>query len=204
MKIISGLVGLIAILALAGCSGDAPAPSTPPLYVDPAPKMSERGHAIYIAERTFPVPAKITRGWIEEGRMLTLLESTNSVAKPAGYEVIRGKWPEVGSVRRMKQIDGHYLAETVLQNTDSLFAYQIYGFTGPAGRSVIYGRGKFEVISLSDNSSTLRWTYQLKPRNPLFGIFVRRFVENDFGPFMEGGMNAMAELAEKETTSSAQ
>lgn len=200
MKILSYLTLTMAILVTAACSDAAP-PATPPSYMQSPPAMVEKGHASYVAARVFPVPASTTRSWIAEGRMLTLLESTDNVSKPTGYEVIQGTWPKVGSVRRMKQIDGHYLAERVLKNTDTLFAYQIYGFTGPASNSIRYGRGKFEVTPVNEKSSKLTWTYQLKPRNPVLGIFVDRFVKNDFGPFMEGGMDAMAEMAEKEAAS---
>lgn len=203
MKLFSSFTYVVVIFTLAGCSS-APPPSTPPLYAEAPPVMTDSGHATYVAERTFPVPAMTTRTWIDEGLMLTLLQSTENIAKPAGYDLIKGTWPEVGSVRRMRQVDGHYLAETVLENTETLFAYQIYGMTGPAGNSIRYGRGKFEVISIDRTTSKLRWTYQLKPRNPIVGIFVNRFVQNDFGPFMEGGMDAMAELAEKEAAASIQ
>jgi hypothetical protein len=183
------------LIAVTACSNAAP-PETPPAYTDAAPEITDAPDASYVTTRRVEAPAAAVRQWIDEGRMLPSLQSTDRVSKPAGYDMLSGTWPEPGAIRRVQQEDGHYVAERVLENTPEVFAYQIWAPTTSAGRNILYGRGEFRVTTIDAASSTLTWTYELKARNALVAPFLRGFVKNDFAPFMEAGMDAFAASAE--------
>jgi hypothetical protein len=196
MMLRAGLSALM-VAGVAACTAAAP-PTTPPAYTEAAPVPSEEGHVSYVATRTLAVPAATAKAWIDEGRMFDALTSTDKVSKPAKSEILSGIWPQTGAVRRVTQADGHFIAERVIENTESGFSYQIYGLTSAAGNSIAYGLGEFRVTPVDASSCTLTWIYQLKPKNPVAGFFVNRFVKNDFAPFMEGGMEGLTRLAEAE------
>lgn len=194
----------VACLSLVwACSLRTEPPQNPPAYDRPAPALVEGAHARHSATRTIDADAATVRGWIDEGRMFTLLRSTPRVSKPASYDMLAGVWPQEGAVRRVRQEDGHYVAERIVARTEEGFVYQIWAPTTGAGRNIRYGRGEFRVIERADGRADLTWSYALKAKHFWAQPFVDAFVRDHFAPFMEAGMDAFAASAEDAGASNA-
>lgn len=189
---------VVILLALAGaCGGSIPPPSSPPAYTDAAPALAEGAHAVHTATREINADATTVRSLIDEGRMLTMLRSTSRVSKPASYEMLQGTWPEEGAVRRVRQEDGHYVAERIVSRSEEGFVYQIWAPTTAAGRNILYGRGEFRVVPLPDGRCELTWSYALRAKQVWARPFVGAFVRDHFAPFMEAGLDAFVESVEQ-------
>lgn len=192
---------LFAMLALAligmapACSQSIAPPSAPPAYDQPAPAMVEGPHARHSTTRTINADAATVRTWIEQGRMMEVLNSTPRVSKPASADMLAGVWPQEGAVRRVRQEDGHYVAERIVSRNAEGFVYQIWAPTTAAGRNILYGRCEFRVTAREDGRSDLTWTYALKAKHFWAQPFVDAFVRDHFAPFMEAGMDAFAASA---------
>ncbi|MGF1543889.1 MAG: SRPBCC family protein [Parvularculaceae bacterium] len=99
-----------------------------------------------------------------------------------------------GAARRLTLADGHYVIERVLENRPDFFKYQVWVFTNAAGRGVdqIVGEQRFTETA---DGVTFEWTYNIKPKNALTRIFVRRVANRDIRPFLQNGIDGFAAAA---------
>ena len=65
---------------------------------------------------------------------------------------------------------------------------------GPAAaaRPLDHIRGEFRYVDLGDGRTEVIWSYSIAPRVFYARPFIRSYLENDFGPFMQSGLQGAA------------
>jgi hypothetical protein len=189
------LLSLCMLASIVACSSNSAPPTLPTLGQTPAPAFEEGYHAKHIAEVEVKSMAAKVRQLLDQGLMMEVLVSSERVKKPQTATIVSGQWPQVGAVRWVQQEDGNFVYERVIEANATGFSYQIWGMTAPAGRFVDYGRASFVVVPLTENTSKLTWTYELRPKSLLVRPIIDRFVSKDFSAFMEAGVLQFAARA---------
>ncbi|MGR3514247.1 MAG: SRPBCC family protein [Paracoccaceae bacterium] len=133
--------------------------------------------------------------WMETN-ITDLLEPTDRIPAIASIDVIRGPWGEPGSVRRVTFDDGGSALERVLTATATEFTYQIWNIETGSGRFIDYIYGEMRARPAGDGTEIV-WRYNIKPSVFFARPFIRSFLNNDFAPFMEGGMIGVAAAFEE-------
>jgi len=192
---------IIAALFLAGpaCTATNVAPPNVPPGLDaPVPLIDDRGLVTYKTTRVFEGPLEPVRWFIEDGsKIVAAMEETDRIRKPIEITVLKGTWPEVGSIRRLKFSDGHFTLERVLENKfPHLFRYQVYAYTSAAGQNIAYAIGQQRWERISESQSKLEWTYSLKPNAFYKKPFVDSFVNSDMKPLMENALDRVKAQAD--------
>ncbi|MEO0666007.1 MAG: hypothetical protein AAFY97_09800, partial [Pseudomonadota bacterium] len=88
-----------------------------------------------------------------------------------------------------------------LENSETRFAYQVWDFTSSSARALDHIRGEFLYEAVGANETRVTWTYAIAPRAFFVRPFVRSYLENDFAPFMESGLQGAAEAFNAERAS---
>ena len=184
------------LVMLAACAAPTP-PAVPPEPTAPPPVATEG----FVSARTaavVPMSVPELRAFMLERPLLTFLEPTENVSPPRKAEVLSGTWSEVGAVRRLRLTDGHYVIERVLEDEPELFRYQVWVFTNAAGRGVDQIIGEQRFVALGPDETRYEWDYNIKPKNTVTRVFVRRLVEREIQPFLDDGLQAFAAAAREE------
>jgi hypothetical protein len=163
-----------------------PEPTAPPA-IQPDASM-----ATYSASRVLEGEPAEVRQWLERVQLVTLLPKTPDVPNIRSTSVVSGRWPSEGAMRIVKLDDGHYVQERIISyNTPEAFRYQVWGFTNQAGNLVSYAVGELKYTLEGTGKTRLTWTYAMRPRYFFTRPLLDRFLKNSFGPFMEGGLDAV-------------
>ena len=187
---------LLAFAALlASCTSAITPPDTPPTYSEPPPLVDD-GYVTIITSADIPMSVADLRAFLLEQPFITFLEATENISPPVSEAPLRGEWLTPGAVRRLQLADGHYVIERVLENEPELFSYQAWVFTNAAARGVNHILGEQRFIALGPNETRIEWTYNVKPKSAITGVFVRRQVP-ELTTFMDTGTQAMAAAATK-------
>lgn len=180
---------------VAACA--TPPPVTPPNYSGARPEVVEAGWITHTAEIVIDTPIGFYDAWRQEVPLSDILPGAPGIPAVAGTEPVSGEWDEVGARRRILLADGHQAVEQVLANDGpSLFRYQVWGFTSPAGRFTDYAVGEFRLTEAGPDRTRVTWTYAFDPRSPFARIPLWLFVQTQFRPFMEAGLERMKAGAE--------
>ncbi|WP_299692840.1 SRPBCC family protein [uncultured Tateyamaria sp.] len=115
------------------------------------------------------------------------LEPTDRIPAIESVEVLKEPWGEPGSVRRVSLDGGGAVLERVLTSTDTEFTYRIWDVQTGSGRFINHIYGEFHVRPVNDGAEIV-WRYNIAPNAFFARPFIRRFLNNDFEPFMEGGL----------------
>jgi len=161
---------------------------------DPPPLRGEKGYVINIETAVFNGPVADVKRTMQTpaGGVLAFVEPTSRIPEIASLTPILGSFPDQGAVRQVTLSDGNTVVERVLANTDTEFSYQIWDFTSANARALSHIRGSFEYQEIAPNQTQVTWTYAVAPRVFLVRPFVRGFLNNDFAPFMESGLQGAA------------
>lgn len=124
--------------------------------------------------------------------VLAFTASTDRIPEITGFTPIEGAFPETEAVRMVDLATGDTATERVLYNTDDSFAYQVWGFTAGNARPLSHIRGEFEYVDRGDGTTEVIWTYAIAPRVFWARSFIQGFLDNDFAPFMESGLQGAA------------
>lgn len=191
---------LLTALLMIGCAETSPPPAEAPDASSTPPLVTDGAYAEYSTKRVFDAPLEPLRRWIEaENRIVAAMDETDRIKKPVDVTVISGNWAEVGSVRRLKFSDGHFVLERVLVNDfPNIFRYQVWHYTNDAGKNLEYAIGQQSWRTLDDGQSELTWTYKLKPNAEYKRFFVQRFVDSDMRPLMDNALDKVQALAAAE------
>lgn len=131
------------------------------------------------------------RAFLEENPVTSFLKPTDRIPGLKGTTVLKGTWGQPGALRRVDLKDGNYVHERVLTNTDTEFSYQIWDITAPSGRFISHIYGRFE-YSQEGADTKIQWSYSIKPSIFIARGQIRRFLDEDFGPFMRSGFDGLA------------
>ena len=128
----------------------------------------------------------------EETGVLAYTEATDRIPALTGTTPVEGAFPNPDAIRMVNLATGDTAAERVLVNTEDRFAYQVWGFTAGNSRPIDHIRGEFEYIDQGDGTTEVIWTYAIAPRVFWARPFIQDFLDNDFAPFMESGLQGAA------------
>lgn len=186
---------------LSACAGAPTPPEIPPSDFSSPPALASSGYASTVIEQEFPMERDAFRAWIADGnKVVQMLEPTKSIGKPVDAVYFDGTWPEPGATRRIELSDGHFVLERVLSNTPDGFEYQVWGFTGATGNNVDHVHGIQAFEPMDDNTTTMTWTYKVKPNARFKKVFVQRFVNNEVQPFLGSALDRLKVKAEDTVT----
>ncbi|MEM7644695.1 MAG: hypothetical protein AAF366_19565 [Pseudomonadota bacterium] len=174
---------------LSACTQIEP-PATPPVAPTP-PEVATSGFIQAQAISTVPLSVAETRAFLEANPIIDFLEPTDSISNPVATDILSGRWPDVGAVRRVELADGHYVIERIIENRPEVFRYQLFLFTNSTGRGVDQIVGEQRFLAQPDGSTRIEWDYNVKPRNALAGIFVRQRI-NEIDSYITGGLDGLA------------
>jgi len=189
MRLFLGLLVLVVAAALA-VGVYLFRPLGPPDADTPPELLTLSAYAQHSYSRTVPGTPQDLRAWMEDNSLLDYLTATETVPAVSGNEPIEGDWDNPGAKRRVLLASGEYAVERVLLNTTEAFEYQVWNFTTPTARLVdhAYAVQTFRPV---DGGTKMTWTYHMTPKIGILKGMIGDFLTNDFGPFMEQGMNAM-------------
>lgn len=187
------------LLSLSACSNSVVPPENPPTYEGAAPIIKDGRYAVYETSRVFDAPLEPLRRFIEDGnKIVSAMEETENIKKPVDVVVLRGNWPENGSVRRLEFSDGHFTLERVLENDfPILFKYQVWNFTAASGRHLDYALGQQSWETLPNGNSKLTWTYKLRPNASYKKFIIQNFLDSDMKPLMENSLDVVQAQANR-------
>ncbi|MEO1026191.1 MAG: SRPBCC family protein [Pseudomonadota bacterium] len=123
------------------------------------------------------------------------LKATDRIPAIDSIEPVEGEWGTPGAIRRVNLADGGTVLERVLTADEDEFTYQIWDIETGAGRFINHIYGEFRLRAV-EGGSEITWRYNVKPAIFIARPFIRRYLNNDFDPFMEGGMAGMKQAFE--------
>lgn len=141
------------------------------------------------------------------------MHGTATLPGVSGTHILRGTWPQPGARRLTCLTDGGTTEEAVITNVRDgnthHFRYEVWNYTTPQARPIVYGVGDFLETDLGNGRTLIHWTYgfrlrldefpgYLGPLGPmLFQIF---FLDTRYAELMRGALvvrKADAEHADK-------
>lgn len=100
------------------------------------------------------------------------MHKTGSLPGVAGTHTLEGKWPQANAHRITCLTDGGHTEEQVLVNerdgNTHHFRYEVWHYTTPQARPVIYAVGDFLETDLGDGRTRIHWTYGFRLRPDQF------------------------------------
>jgi hypothetical protein len=182
---------------------------TPPPNIEPA-KLVNHVEEITIGRPLDVVMAEGNRTPLEK-----TMHRTSTLPGVAGTHMLRGAWPEPGALRVTCLTDGGTTEEQVIANTRSgnihHFRYEVWNYTTPQARPVIYGVGDFLETDLGDGRTRIHWTYAFRLRpdrfpgylGPLGRLLFRTFyLDTRYAELMRGALAVRKANAEGAPTPS--
>lgn len=180
---------VISLIPFTASADDLPMADNPPPLRDAGRYITNIETAIFNG----PLDQVVAALQQEDTGVLAYVEPTDRIPAVLGTTPIEGVFPdEVGATRRVNLDGGYYAVERVLINDEDTFAYQVWNFTAPSTGALSHIRGEFQYNDLGDGRTEVVWTYSIAPRFFLARPFIRSFIENDFAPFMEAGLQGAA------------
>ena len=141
---------------------------------------------------TLPGDLATVRAAMDTTPITDFLRPTDRIPAIDGFTVLEGTWGEPGAVRRVDLADGSTVMERVLTNDADEFSYQIWAISTAEGRFIDHIYGRFDLTEVT-GETTIAWSYNVKPTVFFARPSIRGFLENDFAPFMEGGMSGFVD-----------
>ena len=178
----------IVIFVLPVMSGASQDISTPPAL------RGAKGYVTNVEVAIFHGPVGDVKAALQTADRGVLAYTQPTPRIPAISELlpVEGLFPNQGAVRRVILEDGNSVVERVLENSDTVFSYQIWGFTASNARALNHIKGEFRYVEIDQDTTEVTWTYAIAPRAFLVRPFIRNFLKNDFAPFMESGLQGAA------------
>ncbi|MGL4405514.1 MAG: hypothetical protein ACRCT6_07120 [Notoacmeibacter sp.] len=187
-------VTAIVVIAVAGLWFAVQPPSAPPAsYANAAPAVGEGPFVEFTTRQTVPMSREKLLLWWRDNELVTFLKASGSIPAVESQTMMEGEWFNVGAKRRVNLAGGHFAVERILETNPDAFRYQIWGFTTSAGLLVDQALGEILYKPISTTETEIVWTYRMQPRGFWARPLLQRFMTNEFGPFMEKGLAAMAE-----------
>ena len=183
--VFAAVIGGIAVIwPVLDARAEATAANTPPALA------SDRKYQTNTVKASVPGTVREVRAFFDSNPITDYLMPTDAIPAITGITYLSGDWPEVGAVRQVQLAGGFTVHERVLINRQDQFTYQIWDITAPAGRYIDHIKGEFRYEQNGDTVD-VTWDYNIKPGIFVARPFIRRYLNNDFGPFMQGGMQGI-------------
>lgn len=177
---------------------------TPPPNIQPAKLVN------HVEEIIIDRPLDVV---IDEGNRTTIektMHGTSTLPGVAGTHMLRGSWPEPGARRVTCLTDGGTTEEEVIANVRSgnthHFRYEVWNYTTPRARPIIYGVGDFLETDLGDGHTRIHWTYAFRLRpdrfpgdlRPVGRLLFRAFyLDTRYAELMRGALAVRKASAER-------
>ncbi|MEM1236690.1 MAG: hypothetical protein AAGI10_06955 [Pseudomonadota bacterium] len=161
----------------------------------PPALRSDKGYLTNIETAIFNGPSQDVRKALQtaETGVLAHAKTTDRIPSISEMRNLDGDFPDIDAVRQLTFSDGNRVIERVIENSDSRFVYQVWDFTAPNARALSHIRGQFDYVPIENGQTQVTWTYSIALRVFLVRPLVRNFLQNDFAPFMESGLQGAAE-----------
>lgn len=171
------------------------AADVPEDYTNPPPLRSEKGYVTNVEVAIFQGPVEDVERVMRtpEGGVLAFAQATDRIPPIADITPISDAFPNEGALRRVTLEDGTFVDERVLEFGPGVFAYQIWNFSASNAWALDHIKGEFAFEDTGDGTTKVTWTYSIAPQVFFARPFIRGFLRNDFGPFMETGLQGAAE-----------
>jgi hypothetical protein len=188
----------------------------PPANLDtsavPALEPAQHAKLTHTVTATVAVPPAQFRTWFFATPLEQMLPGTRELPAVTGTaRVGDAAFPTPGAVRYVCLADGNGALERVLELEPERFTYEVWGYTSPQARGIRYGFGEFTLTAAGD-ATLVRWTYAFRLKDDrlpgLLGpvgrfLFRAAFLDGTYADFMQAGMRAIQEGAQRTTRSAA-
>lgn len=199
--VLSAVFGLA--LAMFGPAEFSAPPQTPPAYTEPRPQLADDGYITHRESILIEAPREHVYRWANDpDRELSDYVQGGESDFPAVVhtDALIGDWdPTVdrtGDRRRVQFADGHYLAEEVVEDSQDVFRYVIWGFTDPRQRhSIDHAVAAFHYADHGDHT-LVTWTYSFQPLVPVLRPLVQSFVDQTMPTLMTQTLTVLKDGAE--------
>jgi hypothetical protein len=191
------LIALIAlpVVGIGAVAAIVVRPTDAPEYRGEPPTLSTDGAIMHTTSQEFAMSATALAAWQRRNPLVSFLKPSGGIPAVESTTPLSGEWFTNGARRRVNLVGGQTTAERILEIDDRVFRYQVWGFTTPARYLVQQAVGEIRYEPLGENRSRLVWTYSLTPRAFFTRPMLERFMRNEFAPFMDNGLAAMAAAA---------
>ena len=182
---------------------------TPPPTIEPAQLVR------HVEETTIDRPLDTVIAAANRTPIEKTMHRTSALPGVAGTHMLRGIWPEAGALRVTCLTDGGSTEEQVITNSRNRdihhFRYEVWGYTTPQARPIVYGVGDFLETDLGNGHTHIRWTYSFHLRSdrfpgylgPLGRLLFRVFyLDTRFAELMRGALAVRKTAAENAPISS--
>jgi hypothetical protein len=186
----------------------------PPSFIDtPAPNIEPEKLVEHVEEIIIDRPLDVV---MAEGNRTSLektMHRTSTLPGVSGTHTLHGTWPEPGALRVTCLTDGGSTEEQVVANARSgnthHFRYEVWNYTTPQARPIIYGVGDFVETDLGDGRTRIHWTYAFRLRpdrfpgyfGPLGSMLFRIFyLDTRYAELMRGALAVRKANAERVPT----
>ncbi|MEM8781639.1 MAG: SRPBCC family protein [Planctomycetota bacterium] len=163
----------------------------------PRPQLRPDSDHVWVeAARTYDVPPdefwRVFRGMALD----ELVEPNGELPAIVNVVPLEGQWHHPNARRRVELADGHSVIEQLLTfDAPRGFTYILWNFTSEARHGVEYATGRWYVTPVPEGTHVL-WRYGLAPRSGLTRGPVADFASGTFLPFMQAGLENIAEAIE--------
>jgi hypothetical protein len=201
---------LICLVSPAVAAGDAQC-AIPVGFVDTSPPEIESAILVqHIEEITINQSLDVVMSAASRAPIEKTMHRTSTLPGVAGTHLLRGAWPEPGAVRVTCLTDGGSTEEQVLVNVRSgnthHFRYEVWNYTTPQARAIVYAVGDFLETDLGDGRTRVHWTYAFRLRPDQFPgslgpfgrmLFRKFYLETRYAELMRGALVVRKETAER-------
>lgn len=216
-KVIPLAVALACLCGPAVAASDVECP-IPAGFVDAAPPDIETETLVHhVEEITINQPLDVVMAAADRTSIEKTMHGTSTLPGVAGTHLLRGTWPEPGALRVTCLTDGGSTEEQVIENARSgnthHFRYEVWNYTTPKARPVIYAVGDFLETDLGDGRTLIHWNYAFRLRPDEFPgylgplgrfLFSKFYLNTRYAELMRGALavrKANAELDAPKTGS---
>jgi hypothetical protein len=195
IKKVIGFVVVLTVALVAVAAAMVVRPTGAPDYSGPPPALAESGHVSFTTEAIMPMPPEEMRAWQRENPLFKFFKPSPSIPGIKGSETIEGTWFEKGAKRRVLFEDGNTAVERIVEYEPEVFRYQIWGFTAPTRYFVDHVEGEIKYEKSGEKDTRFVWTYKMKPRAFFTKPLLQRFMNEEYAPFMQRGLEEMRKAA---------
>ncbi len=180
MRRLSLLTAVSACLASPAMAASGVQCAVPAGFVDaPRPDIEPASMVDHVEDITINRPLDVVMAEANRTPVEKTMHGTSTLPGVTGTHVLSGIWPEPGALRVTCLTDGGSTEEQVIANVREgnkhHFRYEVWNYTTPQARPVIYAVGDFLESDLGDGRTHIHWTYAFRLRGDRFPGYLGAF-----------------------------